>query len=104
MGLGCGWSLDAQGQVEEQSPCRGAVGGSVGGKGQGSDSAAGLPILSALPTILHSWLLDQYLEDSCQPPDLPCQKQLVAFVHGNLPGLDLECHVHVFQNQLQCQL
>lgn len=63
-------------------------------------TAAYLPTLSAISSILGTWL-DQYSEDFCQPPDFPCLKQLVAYVQLNMPGSDLERRAHLLLAQLE---
>lgn len=96
-----GMGLVSEWAVPGPTPCTGAIGGSVEGKAR-APIAACPTTLGANSFILVTWL-DQYLEDSFQPPDFPCLEQRMAFTHSNLPGLDLECCVQLLQSQSQCQ-
>ncbi|KAJ8260996.1 hypothetical protein COCON_G00167190 [Conger conger] len=44
---------------------------------------------NAISSILGAWL-DQYSEDFWKPPDYSCLRRLIAYLHQNFPGSDLE--------------
>ncbi|KAG5834938.1 hypothetical protein ANANG_G00266850 [Anguilla anguilla] len=44
---------------------------------------------NAISSILGAWL-DQYSEDFWKPPEYSCLRRLIAYLHQNFPGSDLE--------------
>ncbi|XP_073928251.1 ral guanine nucleotide dissociation stimulator-like [Castor canadensis] len=54
----------------------------------------------ALSFILGTWL-NQYAEDFVQPPDFLCLKQLVAYLHINMPGSEEECQARLLLTHLE---
>lgn len=70
------------------------------------DSHAALPDSpsphSTISSILGAWL-DQYSEDFRKPPDFTCLKQLISYVHHNIPGSDLERRARILLAQFQQQ-
>uniref|UniRef100_A0A8B9G1S1 Ral guanine nucleotide dissociation stimulator n=1 Tax=Amazona collaria TaxID=241587 RepID=A0A8B9G1S1_9PSIT len=61
-----------------------------------------LPPCSTISSILGAWL-DQYSEDFRKPPDFACLKQLISYVHHNIPGSDLERRACILLAQFQQQ-
>lgn len=57
---------------------------------------------STISSILGAWL-DQYSEDFRKPPDFTCLKQLISYVHHNIPGSDLERRARILLAQFQQQ-
>lgn len=60
------------------------------------------PSHSTISSILGAWL-DQYSEDFRKPPDFTCLKQLISYVHHNIPGSDLERRARILLAQFQQQ-
>lgn len=60
------------------------------------------PPRSTISSILGAWL-DQYSEDFRKPPDFACLKQLISYVHHNIPGSDLERRARILLAQFQQQ-
>lgn len=72
-----------------------------GGCGQEtSDSAAHLPVPSALCSLLGTWL-ERYPEHFCQPQDLTCLHQLVAYVQLHMPSTELARRAQRLLTQLE---
>ncbi|XP_021135720.2 ral guanine nucleotide dissociation stimulator isoform X10 [Columba livia] len=57
---------------------------------------------NTISSILGAWL-DQYSEDFRKPPDFACLKQLISYVHHNIPGSDLERRARILLAQFQQQ-
>ncbi|NXK72508.1 GNDS protein, partial [Amazona guildingii] len=57
---------------------------------------------NTISSILGAWL-DQYSEDFRKPPDFACLKQLISYVHHNIPGSDLERRACILLAQFQQQ-
>jgi len=73
-------------------PPQGCPRGLGGRKGQATYFAVCPSTSRAISSILGPWL-DQYSEH-LSAPDFPCLKQLVAYMQLNMPGSNLEHHVH----------
>ena len=93
------WHPDGWDEPRSLAP-RGCQGRAERKERPGPDSAAHPPAPSAVSSILGTWL-DQGSEDFCQPPDLPCLRQLVADLLLNIPGSDLERRAHLLLAQLE---
>ncbi|CAM5163777.1 unnamed protein product [Eretmochelys imbricata] len=61
-----------------------------------------LELKNTISSILGAWL-DQYSEDFRKPPDFTCLKQLISYVHHNIPGSDLERRARILLAQFQQQ-
>ncbi|NWZ57637.1 GNDS protein, partial [Haliaeetus albicilla] len=61
-----------------------------------------MELKNTISSILGAWL-DQYSEDFRKPPDFTCLKQLISYVHHNIPGSDLERRARILLAQFQQQ-
>ncbi|NWX48055.1 GNDS protein, partial [Steatornis caripensis] len=61
-----------------------------------------MELKNTISSILGAWL-DQYSEDFRKPPDFSCLKQLISYVHHNIPGSDLERRARILLAQFQQQ-
>ncbi|NWR63519.1 GNDS protein, partial [Bucorvus abyssinicus] len=61
-----------------------------------------MELKNTISSILGAWL-DQYSEDFRKPPDFACLKQLISYVHHNIPGSDLERRARILLAQFQQQ-
>jgi hypothetical protein len=96
---GVKYPLNRLGKAQETRSHTCALGKLGGAKARAlTDSCLSAP--RALSFILGTWL-NQYAEDFVQPPDFLCLKQLVAYLHINMPGSEEECQARFLLTHLE---